>query len=124
MMQFFIHDPEEYQTQFFKTSEEWQTALNSYDFLGKYCEDGWSEGVTAVIAGIITDRKKYNPDHDEEYDFYLKHATHSPQQCHLRECPNDTELDEDMRDSEGTYWGDWDYICDYTFQKIERKKAL
>lgn len=118
----FIHDPE-YNTYFFDTPEQWKSAMHDYDFLEKYCDDGWSESVENVIAGIIPAGVLRNDDEEsddweEEYDFYRRHATHAAEQHNRTERPDDIENYHSQ--STGEYWGDWDYRCEYKFEVINQ----
>lgn len=119
-MSFFIHDPQD-QTFYYKTIAELDQAMNDFDFLGKYCDDGWSEEVENVIAGYIPDGLKRiddeeSDDWEEEYDFFRQHATHIATMIDKRSRPDD--LEDGDTDEEGTYWGEYDYICNYAFLPV------
>lgn len=106
--------------EFFKRKSEWQKAMAEYDFLELYCDDGWSPEVTNVFAGVITDNKKFNPEENERYDFYLEYETHRASEFDTREKPEN--LDEDDCDEDGTSWGDFDFICNYQFEALRKKQ--
>ena len=59
-----------------------------------------------------------NIDNIEEDDFYIKHDTYIAEKCDEHKRPKDKELNGGY-DKGGTYWGDFDYICNYVF--VERK---
>jgi hypothetical protein len=116
-MKYFIHDPED-GTHFFDTQLDFEKAMSEFDFMGRYCEDGWSCDVENVIAGCIPDGIKRvedesSDDWEDDFDFYHKFKTHSAQKINERKRPDN--LDEDDLDEDGTNWGEWDYICDYVF---------
>lgn len=118
-MKYFIHDPED-QTFFYKTEKDWEDAMMGFDFLGKYCDDGWSEEVENVIAGLIPIGIERSVDDEiDEYDFYYGWATHIATRSNERQRPDD--VDEDGYSlSTGDWWSeDWDFICSYVFGKIK-----
>lgn len=124
MAKYFIYDPNT-TPEFFKSEAELHQAMEDYDLKQNYLDDGWSEEVENVIAGFIPDGHVRNDDEEsddweDEYDFYQRHATHRAMKCDERSRPD--KVDEDGYDDDGTYWGDWDEICNYEFQEIGETK--
>jgi len=100
----------------FKTKDEWLKAIEDYDFFSKFYDDGWSEEVEYLVAGLAP--YEWEDKHEDEIDvcdFYHKHATYITDKINEESRPD--ELDEDECDENGTYWGVWEYRCDYTFVK-------
>lgn len=66
-------------------------------------DEGWKEDhLNEITVGLVTSDK----------------VTHIPQPFNIQEKPSDDKLDEDECNEEGTYWGEWDYICEYKMEKI------
>lgn len=132
-MKFYIYEPRDEEVTFFQTRIEWQKAMDSFDFHGIYCDDGWEEEVEYVVAGILPDgTKPYIPEEwdqksDEEYldqtDFYDKYKTHQAEKCNITQRPDD--LDEDGYSEQlGYHWNyDFEYTCDYCFAAINTQVA-
>lgn len=120
--QYFIHDPE-HGTYFYDTPAALNKAMDDYDFLGKFCDDGWSEMVENVCAGFIPAGVVCNDDEDDESgwedkdDFYDRHATHTAQKYEIQKRPDDVGDDGYSPSDPGTYWGEYIEICGYSFQK-------
>jgi len=115
-MKYFLYSPEE--TLWFDNDTEWKNAVDSYDFLGNHCDDGWDCDVEDVMAGkapneFVLDREQCH------YDQLLPYATLKSKMCDLAKRPPDSELDEEGQDSEGRYWGEYDYYCNYFFVDCE-----
>src|SRR5688572_25322100 len=122
-MPYFLFDPHD-KLHLFQQEEEWNHAVNTYDFLGNYCDDGWSEEVENLIAGYVPDEIKmpdFFEDDIDESDWLEPYITHSAQQCDVKRRPDD--LDEDnYSPSEADYWPwDFDYVCNYKFQPVKVK---
>ena len=95
---FFIYDPEGAGFMYFRSAEDRDKA--SDDVIQQYLDDGWDESVEQVVAGEIS---------------------HTCQQTDLRQRPSDEELDDEGRDSEGTYWGVFSCICNYELLPLAGK---
>ncbi len=124
-MLYFIHEPIDDTTIFFKTSEQFLDAIAEFDFLGKYCDDGWSSEVENVIAGAIPDGVVRCSDEksqkwQDEYDFLAAHATHIATATNERSRPDEDDINEDGIGPDGTYWGEYEYICSYHFADIPK----
>jgi hypothetical protein len=92
---FFIYDPEGAGFMYFRSAEDRDQA--SEDVIQQYLDDGWDESVEQVVAGEIS---------------------HTCQQVNREERPAAEELDEEGYDGEGTYWGDFDYRCNYALRQV------
>lgn len=116
---YYIYQPDWNGVTEYKTKQEWLQAIKDFDFLGQYCDDGWSEEVINVTAGIspyIWDEGKHESIIDE-CDFYDNHATYEVVKVNERQKPPDNELDENEEDEHGIYWGEFDFMCSYEFQE-------
>lgn len=126
-MRYFIHDPEN-NTWFYPDKASWEKAMADYDPKETYCDDGWSEDVESVIAGIIPsgiDRcdDQSSDQYEDEYDFYNKYSTHKMAQCNVIHKPDDLDED-DFSPSLGDHWNNcFDYICDYAFAPRKKREA-
>lgn len=119
---YFIHEPC-WKTSFFATEAEWRKAMDDFDFLGGYCDDGWSEEVNNVVAGIVPEGSKRLDEDEDDDDFFERHATHRATKCDVHERPDDVD-DDGYSPSQETYWyGDWDFICSYEFAPLAAKEA-
>lgn len=87
---FFVFDPMDADFVCFRTAEERDAKVQ--DIINMYCDEGWDESVEQVCIGEIGGKA---------------------QQVNVRLRPDDEDLDEEGCDGEGTYWGDYDRICDY-----------
>lgn len=93
---YFFCDPGGDGFMYYATAEERNKAAN--EAIQFYLDDCWSEEVANVVAGVLT---------------------HQSTQVDRIDRPDDSELDEDDLDGEGTYWGDWTYTCDYKLMPID-----
>lgn len=119
---YYIFDSCNYGLEKYSTKAEWLDAIKNYDFLGRFCDDGWGDEVWNVVAGIAPsewseDMFESDENYPEEQDFYEKYATHGVEKILIQERPDETEIDEDGYDDEGTYWGDYIEICDFAFKE-------
>lgn len=57
-------------------------------------------------------------DDEDERGSLEPYVTHEAEEIDRRERPDDDKIDEDGKDEEGTYWGEWSYICNFTFAPI------
>lgn len=126
-LKYFIHDPNN-DTDFYTDKAVWEKAMQEFDAVGAYCDDGWSEDVVNVIAGIIPAgisrcEDEESDDFEEEWDYYRRHATHRMTECNRRDRPDDVDENGDSESTGDTWLGDWDYICDYQFAPIVAKAA-
>jgi hypothetical protein len=76
-----------------------QTEKDAYDYANDeircYCDDGWSDDVKQVLIAKVV-------------------ATAA--QTDLQHRPPEEEINEEGEDENGTYWGDFEYICNYKLQ--------
>lgn len=119
-MIYYIYEPEYDGLTVFETEKEWLEAIDNYDFLGKFCDDGWSEYVWNVTAGKAPKEwceDDYNDDnYIEESEYYKQHATHIVDEFLISERPADEKINEEgFGIEDGHYWGDFVKICGYTF---------
>ncbi|MCF0055498.1 hypothetical protein [Dyadobacter sp. CY356] len=104
----------------FETKEQWLKAIEDFDFLGQYCDDGWSEEVWNVTAGILPEGvKPYDEDYflslpEDEYldysEFYDKYATHEVKEYLIQEIVDGIGVED------GCSYPDYDRICGYSFE--------
>lgn len=97
---FFVYDPEGDGFTYYATEQERDEAAEMV--IQGYLDEGWSEEVTSVVAGILT---------------------HKSTQTNLQERPDDDKINEDNEDEDGTYWGDWTHICNYELLPIAPDKT-
>ena len=122
-MRYFINEPD-YGLTWFKTEPEWIEAVEGFDFLGGYCDDGWSEGVENITAGAIPNNiAAYNPDANEEEweeedEYYDRYAVYEAKMVNETKRPDN--VGEDGYSPDGEYWGEFQYRCSYAFDKIVR----
>lgn len=120
-MKYFIYDPQD-TTYFYDTKEDFEKAISDFDFLGKYCDDGWSKEVENVMAGKLDDGVSYDEDTEDEYDFYYSNATYFATKTNVRSRPNDVD-ENGYSPSSDDWWGvGFDYICDYEFKEPNNDK--
>lgn len=91
---FFIYDPQD-KLFLYDDRLSWEKAMSDFDFLGKYCDDGWDEHVLNVVAGILPsgvlsyDEGYYNNMPDDLYmdedEFYESYATHQVKEYLIEE---------------------------------------
>lgn len=88
---FFVYDPEGDGFVYFATEQERDD--HAHDCIQAYLNDGWSEEVVNVVAGVLT---------------------HRAAQVDRIDRPPKEEIGEDGCDEDGNYWPEeFDYICDY-----------
>ena len=69
------------------------------DAIDGHMDDGWSDSVTQVVAGVLT---------------------HKTMQCDVVKMPEN--LDEDNIDEQGVYWSsEFTYLCDYKLFPINNQ---
>lgn len=90
---YFIYDPSGDGFMYFSTESERDSYAESV--ISEYLDEGWNEEVECVVAGKVT---------------------HSTQMVDKEERPDN--LDEDTCDTEGNYWGEFDYKCGYKLLKL------
>ena len=91
---FFMSDPNDYGTEFFRTKEAAEVAAKTA--IEKYLDgDGWSEDVDRVYVGEV-----------------LSIST----QCDVQYPAG--ELDEEGCDESGDYFGDHEYLCNYKLKSL------
>ena len=95
---YWVYDHEGDGMVFYKSEESRNKAME--EAIAEYLDDGWSEEVIRVCAGVVT---------------------HVTIQTDLVKRPPEEEL-EDNCDKEGTYWGNFDYMCNYKPLSIEGGK--
>ncbi|KDN94670.1 hypothetical protein [Hydrogenovibrio marinus] len=88
-----LHTPDD--NYFFKTEKE--AIEHSDSEISGYCDDGWDDAVESL---------------------FIAKVTHDCRQTNRRERPDESELNEELCDSEGTYWGEFKYICDYELKPL------
>lgn len=114
---YYIHDGDYWEGVIaFENKEAWESGIEKYDHQGIFCDDGWSKEVENVIAGVAPYKwvEEKHFDEIDEYDFYLKHATHTSEKVNERQRPDDVD-EEGWSETDETHWGDWEYICGYDF---------
>ncbi len=121
----FIYEP--YEITYYSTEQKWKDAIESFDHLGNYCDEGWDEEVTNVCAGIIPDGVTFDTERDEASDFFPQYATHETKEYNRRERPDEAEIDAEGFDKDGQYWGvgetGWTWICSHGFfEKLKEDK--
>jgi hypothetical protein len=96
---FFFYDPIDAKIIFFENESDRDEYAKEliHDY---YCddEDGWSSEIIYICAGKVT---------------------HVCKQINTKIKPLIEELDEDGFDEDGTYWNDFDTICDYELKELE-----
>lgn len=96
---YFLFDPEDHEFIYFRSAADRDAAAP--DSIQRYCEDGWDETVTRIVAGELT---------------------HTCQKTNVVPRPPEDEIDEEGCDSEGRYWQEsWSYYCDYELLPIAAK---
>lgn len=90
---YWLNDPEGDGLTYYRTAEARDAAAK--DAIDGYLEDGWAEEVEYIAAGEVT---------------------HSAQCLNKKQRPAD--LDEEGCDGEGTYWGDFTWIGNYTLEPL------
>ena len=120
---YYIHEGYNGDTYECKNQESLLKNIEDYDFLGNWCDDGWSPDVEHIVAGVAPYKcvEEKHLGKIEEDDFYNKHATHITEKIDERKRPDN--LREDDYEDDGTHWGDFDYICNYTFVPVEPPKT-
>lgn len=121
---YFICEPIAPEIHWFRTEQEWLAAIESFDFTKDYLDDGWCEEVSGVFAGELPEPIVSGPE-DTTYDLIdllENHVTHTVEEFDRKERPSD--LGDSDYDEEGTYWGDWDYICSYRFTRAKTPNRL
>ncbi len=94
---YFITDPNTESTYYFKCIKERHKYARSA-IRGYLGDDGWNEEVQQLFSGTVT---------------------HMVTQYNTNERPDEDDIDEDGYDSEGTYWGDFSYRCDYKLHPVD-----
>lgn len=87
---FFVFDPNDSDFTYYRTPEDRDKGADQV--IQSYLDDGWDEMVEQVVAGEMS---------------------HFCGQVGRVDRPAESELDENQCDGEGTYWGEWDYTCNY-----------
>lgn len=96
---YFLFDPEGDGFTYFRSAEARDAAAP--DIIQAYCDDGWDETVTQIVAGELT---------------------HTCQQANVIPRPPEDEIDEEGNDGEGRYWPEeWGCYCDYELLPIAAK---
>lgn len=98
---YWLNDPDGDGITFYRTAEDRDAA--AAETLDEYKDaDGcWTEEVEGVCAGVVT---------------------------HIAQCKNkvmrppEDELDEEGCDGEGAYWGDFEWMGNYTLEPIKEEK--
>ena len=94
---FFFYDPEGDGFTYYRSAEDRDAAAP--DSIQEYCQDGWDESVTQIVAGELT---------------------HTCQQTNVVPRPPADEIDEDGLDQQGRFWQEsWDHYCDYDLQPLK-----
>ncbi len=122
-MIYFIHDPEN-GTKFFENKLMFLRGLRDYDLQELYCDERWSIEVENVIAGKMHGKPPngfFERNELDEYDYYSAFATHRATENILKNRPDIEKLDDEGRCEDGVYWGEFDYISDYSFELIPHK---
>lgn len=97
----FLTDPNIDATFYFKCIKE-RHNYSRYLIRSYLDDDGWNEDVQQLFSGTVTHlTNKYN----------------------VTERPHEDDIDEEGCDSEGTYWGEFDYRCDYKLTPVELLRA-
>lgn len=122
-MIYFIYDPQD-SVMTYRSEAEFIQAMSDFDFMGRYCDDGWSPEVENVIAGYAPlawqGESNSHASFVEECDYYATYQTHTATMFDKVGRPDDAELDQDGQCENGLYWGEFDYVCNYRFEKIEK----
>lgn len=93
---FFVYETEGDGFTYFSDEKERDDFAN--DLIREYLQDGWGEGVTDVVTGILT------------------HTTEQTNVQHRK----DQTFDEEGCDGEGVWWdSDWDHICNYELTSLD-----
>lgn len=111
-MKYFIYE-EEWGIHWYAEKAAWEKAVDEFDFLGKFGDDGWSESVENCIAGIIPDGFKIDDDMDEN-DQLEPYALFTTEECDREARPEDIG-DDGCSKLTGEYWGEWNFRCNYSF---------
>lgn len=93
---YWVYDPSDSGSLYFRDL----VARDKYaaEVISNHCDDdGWNDDVEFVCVGEVTA---------------------VAQKTNVKVKPPADELDEDGCDDEGTYWGEFDEICDYSLQAI------
>lgn len=114
----FICTPE--QTFWYSDEETWKRDVDAYDFLGNHCDDGWDSDVDQIIAGTVPDGFVLDED-EPDIDQLEAFALFKAEDYDRKERPE--QVDEDGYDSEGTYWGEYQYICSYQFVPVLKQET-
>ena len=87
---YFIYDPDGEGFIYYRSAED--RDADSQNIIRAYLDDGWDEAVENVVAGEIS---------------------HTCEKVNVRHRPPEDEIDGEGCDGEGTYWGEFDYMCNY-----------
>ena len=98
LRRFWLYDPVGHGMMYFENQEDRDAAADRV--IKTYLDDGWDESVEDVAAGELTHRAKW---------------------CG-QDRPPDDQLDDELRDSEGIYWGDFRRIGVYTLAPLDEFK--
>lgn len=94
---FFIYDAQDGEFYYFATAAERDAYSDTV--IQAYLDDSWDDSVEQVVAGEVT---------------------HAVEQINRQDRPDDSELDENDCDAEGTYWSpEWNHICNYALLPVE-----
>jgi hypothetical protein len=124
-MIYYIFDSHNYGCEAYPNEKDWKKAIDEYDFFGLFYDDGWSEEVTNVVAGIAPEKwseDKFESDESylDEQEYYEQYATHLVTKDLIATRPDDSEIDERGCSKDGAYyWGDFIEICSYRFIEKE-----
>ncbi|MFT0721970.1 hypothetical protein ACDX36_26170 [Pseudomonas aeruginosa] len=92
---YFTFDPNGAEFIYYRSADE--RDADSQNIIAHYLDDGWDEEVEQIIAGEIS---------------------HTCEQTDARHRPDDEDLDDEDCDGEGTYWGEFDTICNYELAPV------
>lgn len=94
---FFVYDAQDSEFYYFATAAERDQYSDSV--IQAYLDDSWDDTVEQVVAGEVT---------------------HAVEQVGRQERPDDSALDENHCDAEGTYWSpEWSHICNYALLPLD-----
>jgi hypothetical protein len=114
---YFIYTADHNLVDFYRTKEEFGKALEAFDFLGLFHDDGWDDEVRNCFAGHITGNFKLN--NDNLSDDLEPYKTHHVVEIDRIEQPDD--IDENgFSPSQQRYWGEWSYICMFGWQPVTK----